>query len=214
MIWLVSATSSVAAGLLIAAGVTKLVRPVATARALYAAGLPGSTLIPRAVGAVEIAVGAWVVTAPGILAGAAMAVLYAAFAGFVAFLLIARPEASSCGCAGAKDVPPSVVHLVLNAAAAISGVGVAAVAPPTFARAISSLGFSSVPYAFGLATAAMLAVVAVTDLPPALAAFTRPPRHPVEADQDRHVRAETVLAEVGVGPGHPSLWPDAEPPGA
>jgi hypothetical protein len=151
--------------------------------------------------------------APGILAGAAMAVLYASFAGFVAFLLIARPQASSCGCAGAKDVPPSVVHLVLNAVAAISGIGVALVTPPAFARAISSLGFSAVPFALGLATAAILAVVAVTDLPPALAAFTRPPRHPVEADQDRHVRAETVLAEVGVGPGHASLWPGADTPG-
>jgi len=145
------------------------------------------------------------------------ATLYLAFAGFVAFLLIARPQASSCGCAGAKDVPPSVVHLVLNAAAAISGVGVALTTPPAFVHALSSLGFAAVPFSLGLATAGMLAVVAVTDLPPALAAFTRPPRHPVEADKDRHVRAEAVLAEVGVGLGHPSLWPGVdvqEAPGA
>jgi hypothetical protein len=175
--------------------------------------LPGNASLTRAIGVAEIAVGAWVFTAPGILAGAAMAVLYAAFAGFVVFLLLARPQTASCGCAGAKDVPPSVIHIVMNALAAASGIGVALTTQPSFAHALSSLGWGAAPFLLGIVTAGVLAVIVVTDLPPALAAFTRPPGHPVEADKDRHVRAEEALATVGVGPGHASLWPDTEPPG-
>ena len=212
--WLVIATSAAAAALLVVAGTLKLLRPVPTARALYAAGLPGTTLLPRAVGVAELTTGIWVFLAPSIASGLALATLYFVFAGFVGFLLIVRPQTASCGCAGAKDVPPSVVHLVLNSVAAISGVGVALTTPPAFVDAISGLGIAALPFSLGLATAGMLAVVAVTDLPPALAAFTRPPRHPVEADKDRHVRAESVLAGVGVGPGHASLWPGVDTAGA
>ncbi|MGZ8623657.1 MAG: hypothetical protein ACXWYQ_05780 [Actinomycetota bacterium] len=40
--WLILVAATVAAGLLAAAGAVKLVRPLPTARAMYAAGLPGS----------------------------------------------------------------------------------------------------------------------------------------------------------------------------
>jgi len=32
---------------------------------------------------------------------------------------------------------------------------------------------------------------------------------PLERDPDRHVRADLALTSAGIGPGHPSLWPDA-----
>ena len=211
MSWLIVVSTTLAAGFLAAAGAVMLARPLPTARAMYAAGLPGSAAIARAIGAVEAAVGAWFLLAPSTPAALALAAVYLAFAGFVGWLLVAHPEASSCGCAGATDVPPSALHAVMNALAGFAALAAAAAVPPSLVDTMTSLGFAAVPFAIGLATAAALAVVAVTDLPPALAAFRKPAGHPVEADGDRHARADAALASVGVGPLHPSLWPGVDP---
>ena len=201
--------SLLVAGLLVVAGRAKLVRPGPTAQALCAAGPTRCRGVARAIGLVEIAIGLWAIVLPSRASGAALAGAYLAFAGFVAFLLVRRPEASSCGCAGAREIPPSGIHLVANLVAA--GVGVAAaLAPPLpIGSIVASLGWSSVPFAAGLIAAGTLAVVAITDLPGALASYHRPTRHPVERDADRHVRADAALEAAGIGPGHSSLWPGA-----
>jgi hypothetical protein len=208
---IVSIVAFVAGGLLVAAGVVKLARPLATARAMYAAGLPGGSTIVRVLGLAEVVVGVWFLAAPSPWTGAGLAVMYLAFAGFIGFLLIARPGTASCGCAGAGDVPPSAIHVLLNALAAAAAVGAALDPPASLVGTLSSLGAASVPFAIGLVTAAYLAAVAVTDLPPALAAYRRPQGHPVETDRNRHLRADAALASARVGPGHASLWPGATP---
>ncbi len=201
----------VAAALLVAAGAAKVARPLPTARAMYAAGLPGRTALARAVGVVEIAVGTWFLLAPSATSALALAVLYAAFAGFVGFLLVARPEAASCGCAGTSDVPPSWIHLVLNGLAVLAALAAALDPPQGLLPMARSLGVASIPFAIGLITAAVLATEAVIDLPPALASYRRPDGHPAESDRHRHVRADAALATANVGPGHPSLWPGVAP---
>ena len=206
---IVTVVAFVAAGLLVAAGVTKTLRPLSTARAMYAAGLPGRTGLVRGIGIAEVGVGIWFLAAPSASAGAALAVMYLAFSGFVGFLLVARPDAASCGCAGASDVPPSLVHLALNLVAAAAASAAAFDPPAGLVRTLGALGPASVPFALGLLTAAALSVAAVTDLPPALASYRRPAAHPVETDGNRHVRADSALASAHVGPGHPSLWPGA-----
>jgi hypothetical protein len=208
---LVAVTSFVAALLLAAAGLVKLVRPLPTARALYAAGLPGASWLARGIGLAELAVGCWFLAAPSAASGFALAAIYLLFAGFVTFLLTARPEAASCGCAGARDVPPSWIHAALNLTAGAAGVAAALDRPASFGRSLADLQLVAVPYLIGVGTATVLAVVAVTDLPPAMWAFRRPPGHPVETDRDRHGRADGALAASGIGPGHASLWPGADP---
>jgi hypothetical protein len=208
---LVAVVTFVAAALLVASGLAKVVRPLPTARAMYAAGLPGHAWFARAIGVAEIVVGTWFLTAPSTIAAVALALLFGAFAGFVAFLLLARPGAASCGCAGATDVPPSRIHLALNLVAAGAAVAAAIDPPQSLIATTTSLGAASIPFLVGLVTAAGLAVAAVTDLPPALASYRRPDGHPVESDASRHVRADAALAAAHVGPGHPSLWPGTSP---
>jgi hypothetical protein len=209
--WLILVASTVAAGLLAAAGAVKLLRPLPTARAMYAAGLPGSVWAARGAGTVEVLVGLWFLVAPSTAAAVALGLVYLVFAGFVMYLVTAHPEAASCGCAGAKEVPPSLIHAVLNLVAAVAAFAAAVWLPPSLGSTLAALGVAAVPFAVGLGTAAALAVVATTDLPPAFAAYRRPQGHPVEADRDRHARADTALASVGVGPMHPSLWPGIDP---
>ena len=209
--WLILVAATLAAGLLAAAGLVKLARPLPTARAMYAAGLPSSPWVARGVGLAELAVGLWFLVAPSSAAAIALGAIYLVFAGFVAFLVTAHPDAASCGCAGAKDVPPSRLHAVLNLLAASAAFAAVIRLPPNLGTTLAALGPASVPFMLGLGVAAALVVVATTDLPPAFAAYRRPEGHPVEADGDRHARADAALASVGVGALHPSLWPGVDP---
>ena len=202
------------AGLLAAAGTVKLMRPRPTAQALADVGWPASDAVARAVGAVETAVGIWVLVAGGTVAALALASVYLAFAAFLGFILVAHPSAGSCGCAGAKAVPPSRLHLVLDLSAAGVAVAFAFAEGPSLASWVTSLGAASVLVAPGVVLAAWLAIVVVTEAPEAWRAWTPPAPHEehVHEPRDHHARTEEALALAGIGPGHPSLWPGVEPP--
>jgi hypothetical protein len=161
------------------------------------------------IGSVEVAVGAAAILDPGVASELAMAIAYLSFGAFIGFLLVARPGAASCGCAGAKDVPPSLTHLTLNLVAAAAAFGAAVSPPPGLVRIAASLGWAAVPFSIGLVGAGMLVAALVTDVPAAFRSYRRPSGHPLERDSDRHVRADLALTSAGIGPGHPSLWPDA-----
>lgn len=202
-----------AAGLLVVAGAAKFARPRATAQAMVDAGLPGSDLLARGVGLAEITAGTWALVAPAAGGAVALTVVYLAFAGFLGYVLRTHPDAGSCGCAGAKAVPPSLLHLGLDLAAAASGVAYALGAGPGAATWLRSIGWGAVPVAAGLAFAGWLAVVIVTEAPAAFRSWV-PPAHQEETPHrhgDDHVRADEALALSGIGPGHPSLWPGLEP---
>lgn len=204
---------AVACGLLVVTGSAKVVRPSATGAALAGAGLPGPTWGVRGLGVVEIFAGVAGLARPGTWTGLAVSVLYVAFAGFLVFLLVARPGATSCGCAGSSDAPPSWVHAGLDLVAAGSAAAVAISAPDRGLFGVAAdLGWAAVPAAIGLIAIVWLAAVVARELQPAWNAFRRPEPHPVEPgfEPDRHARADSALAEAGVGPGHASLWPDAE----
>lgn len=202
-----------AAGLLIVAGVAKLARPRAAAQAMLDAGLPGSDLLARGVGLAEVSAGTWALVAPAAGGAVALAVVYLAFAGFLGYMLRAHPDAGSCGCAGAKAVPPSLLHLGLDLVAAGSAVAYALAQGPGAVTWLRSLGWGAVPVAAGLGLAGWLAVVVVTEVPTAWRAWV-PPAHQEETPHrhgDDHVRADEALAHSGIGPRHPSLWPGLEP---
>jgi hypothetical protein len=200
--------NSLSAGLLVAAGGSKIARPEPTTRALHAARLPGRNRTARAVGFEEVAVGLGALMRPGVGTESALAATYLAFALFLGFLLIARPGSGSCGCMGTKDVPPSLVHVSLNVLAAGAAIGAAFAPPPGLGAVAVSLGWAMVPFGAGMVAAGLLVTALVTDVPAAFRSYRRPLSHPVERRPDRHARADAALVAAGIGPGHPSLWPE------
>jgi len=197
-----------AASLLVVAGVLKVVRPRATAQALLDADLPGSGAVARGLGVVELAAASWAILAPGGGGALALAVAYLGFGAFLAYVLRTHPDAGSCGCAGAKAVPPSALHLTLDVVAVAVGVAYGAVGGPSAVAWVGELGAGAAIVVLGLALAGWLAVVAVTEAPDAWRAWSPPPHAADERRNDDHdATAEAALASAGIGPGHPSLWP-------
>jgi hypothetical protein len=204
------------AGLLVLAGATKILRPDPTAQAMLDAGLPGTLAAARGAGVVEMVVGMWAGLAPAAGGAIALGALYAVFAGYLGFLLVARPDAGSCGCAGPTAVPPSRLHLVLNVVAAGAAFACAATPLPSGPAWIAGLGWAALPIVLGLIVAGWLAVVAVTAAPAAFRAWT-PSAHDDEhanahpAHGHDHVSTDRELADAGIASGHASLWPNTKP---
>ena len=200
------------AGLLVVAGASKVWLPRPTAQALYAAGLPASDLAVRGLGVVEMVVGILALVRPAPWVAVLVALLYLGFACFVGFLLLARPSATSCGCAGARETRPSWLHVSVNVAAVAVAVIAAIDGVPSVATTATSLGAMTVPAVAGLIVAGWLTIVVVTEVPASMQAWTTPDHHQQELfDPDRHRRADVALSTAGVAVGHPSLWPDHDP---
>jgi hypothetical protein len=114
-----------AAGLLVVAGVPKLVDPLPLVRALRTAGMPVGRLLVRAFAIAEVAVGGWAVGAPGRLSAALVATAYLVFTAFVARVLTRGGVLGSCGCFGKPDTPATRTHLALTGVAALTALAVA-----------------------------------------------------------------------------------------
>lgn len=152
--------------LLVVAGTAKLRTPAALGAALHDAGLRLPIGAVRALGFVEVVIGAWAIARPGALTATLVAVSYAAFG---AFLLWARPE--RCGCFGAARIPASPAHVILNALACLVAVAAAIVHPPGITSALSGPALIGVPLVLGLAAAAAAAYLAFTAAPAAWDAY-------------------------------------------
>ncbi len=100
--------------LIMIAGAQKLIDPSSTSGALTAARLPGSYPIVRALGVAEILAGGAFLVVGGRMVAAVGATFYAGFAWFVGYALVKDLPISSCGCLGASETPPTVVHVVMN----------------------------------------------------------------------------------------------------
>ena len=105
------------ATLLVITGVPKLTNPGGTARALYSLGLPATLTTERAIGAVEIAGGLAALLLGGRLTAGVVALVYLGFSAFIA-LALRSDKVKNCGCFGDRDVPPSLLHLTIDLAAA------------------------------------------------------------------------------------------------
>lgn len=119
-----------AAGLLVVAGVPKVLDPLPLVRALRAAGLPVGRHLVRGFAVVEVALGAWALLAPGRYAAGLVAAAYLAFTAFVGRVLTRGGVLGSCGCFGKPDTPATRTHLVLTALASLTALAVA-VDPPS-----------------------------------------------------------------------------------
>jgi hypothetical protein len=198
----------VAAGLLVLAGAVKLVAPEATAQAMLDAGLPGSRSVARGVGLAEIAAGLWAYVSPATGGAIACGVLYLAFAAFLSYVLLAHPDAGSCGCAGPTPVPPSRLHLGLDLLAVTVAFAYPYTTAPAFAAWIGSLGWAAVPIVGGMVLAGWLAVVSVTLAPQAFRTWAPPAHdHAHGGHEHDHRITDVELEGAGVVAGHASLWP-------
>jgi hypothetical protein len=201
-----------AAGLLAVAGAAKIASPGASAQLLSDVRIPGGRRSARLLGLVEIVAASWACIAPDKGGAYALACAYLVFSGFLAYLLVARPDAGSCGCAGAKTVPPSVLHLSVDLLAGLAAVGYALGGGPDARTWVASLGLGALPVLGGLALAGWIAMIAVAEAPGSWRSWDPG----AAADPDRgphdHPRADEALALAGIGPGHPTLWPNTVDP--
>lgn len=116
----------IAAGVLAAAGIAKLVDPLAARAALSAIGAPVPATVVRAIGGAELVVGLLALVLGGALPGLGVAVAYLGFA-VVAWRMSSVQGISSCGCfGGSGGARPGPVHIVVNILLAVGAAGSAA----------------------------------------------------------------------------------------
>jgi Methylamine utilisation protein MauE len=192
----------VAASLLVLGGLAKVRRPAPASRALAAARLPNAWWQVRALGALEATFGTWALVAPGATSALAVAALYLAFAVFLGVLIAAHVPAASCGCAGAADVPPSILHVSLNLVAVGTAVAAAASPPPSIGAFLAEQPLAGVPLVIGMATAWYAAYLAVGPLPVLLGEVRRSSalghrhdHHDHDHEHGRHGRLQVAPLE-------------------
>jgi hypothetical protein len=154
-----------AAALLLLGGLAKIRRPAVASRALAAARLPSRWWAVRGLGLVEMVAGTWALLAPATPPALAVAVLYGAFAVFLTSLIARRVPAASCGCVGASEAPPSLLHVALDLIAAASALLVATSTIPSVGAYLGAQPLFGVPLAVGMATAGYAAYAAIAFLP-------------------------------------------------
>jgi hypothetical protein len=169
---------AVAALVLAAGGVFKLVDPAPT-RAMYVAvGLPDRPAIGAlavASGLVEVALGAaaFVWGGRGLAAGTAIA-----FAVFTVLTgrLVRTASSVSCGCFGRQSGRATWVHVSVDAGVAVIAAAAAVADAPGFLSARDQLPAAGAPFIAFAALGAWLVIVALTVLPDTLLAARRTPR--------------------------------------
>jgi Methylamine utilisation protein MauE len=166
---------TIAAALLVIGGGLKAARPGDTAHALSAVGLsfPGFVtprVLVRLGGAAEVVVGAGALATGSPAFAALVAVSYLVFAAFVVVALRSGRPISSCGCFGKVDTPPSLVHVVIDLAAA--GVALAAVfvGEVSLPDTVATQPLAGVPFLFLCAIGLYLVFLSFTALPKTMAA--------------------------------------------
>ena len=164
-----------AAALLGSAGCRKLVTPDPTRIALRTAGLRGSRLLARAMGAGEVTAAVVAFVFGGRLGAALITLAYLAFAGFTRLIQVRGGPGASCGCFGASDPPVTSWHVGVDLA--IAAVAAAAIAFPVpgivdVARTTPLGGVIFVGYVVLLAWLLQILLTAL----PAVWAAANPPR--------------------------------------
>lgn len=117
----VALAAHVAAGLVLVAGVGKLLRPAPTRDALGWPDTPRTRLAVRTLGAGEVGLATAVLAVGG---RGSFALLATAYLGFTAVVLHQRRRDRGCGCFGASTTTVGALHVGVDLAAA----GVAAIA--------------------------------------------------------------------------------------
>ena len=153
------------AGLLAAAGLAKLLSPAATAGALRALHLPSRFVLVRLLGAGELVVGVAALVIGGPALAALVAAAYLAFTVFVVLALRSGTPLQSCGCFGKVDTPPTSIHVVFDAVAALLALAVAATGTDRLLDVLSDQPGRGIPLLLVIVVTGYLAYVVLTVLP-------------------------------------------------
>jgi hypothetical protein len=163
----------IAAGLLVAAGTAKAIRPDDTARAV-AALLPGPrppshALLRRTIRAgsvAEAAIGLVALAFPRPVTAALVALSYAFFVCVVAYARARGGPLSSCGCFGRVDTPATRLHLAINFLLAGTAAVVAVRSPGSgsLASLLAHQPWAGMPLLFVSASGLWLTVLALSAL--------------------------------------------------
>lgn len=170
-----------AALLLIVAGLAKMFRPVPTTELLTSFGLPELPVVVVVIGAVESALGVSALVFGGPVLAAATGAFYVGFFAVVWRALVSG--ATTCGCFGRVNSPPSVLHLVGNAGFAL--VSFLAAAGRTPAQVMADQPAGGIGFVLAAGVVAGLGLVAFTAVPEALAA-----RRGARSSTSFHVNSE------------------------
>ncbi|HVF18914.1 MAG TPA: MauE/DoxX family redox-associated membrane protein [Mycobacteriales bacterium] len=155
-----------ATALLAVGGAPKTWSPGDTTRALRAMRLPVTRPLVRLIGLAEVVSAAAAVALPGRTSALVVAGWYAVFAAVVALALRTRVPLGSCGCFGAAESPPSVLHLLLVVGAAAVSLAVAATGarsllPEQTSYALVVIGLAGMAAWFGYLVMTRLAALRV-----------------------------------------------------
>lgn len=158
----------VAAGLLVVSGASKLAAPDGVASALATLGREVPRAVGRALGGLEMAIGAAAIGVAGPRPAVVVGATYLGFA--VVVVMLRRRGGTSCGCFGAVASPPSRVHLALDLVAGAVAIAHAAGGglPAVFGSAAGSPG-GPVVFAGLVVLGVAAAAAALTVLPGTLA---------------------------------------------
>jgi hypothetical protein len=198
--------------ILVVAGVAKMRSPRAASTALTAVGIPAPVGLVRVAAGAEIALGIAALLRPVPLVALGVALAYVCFA-LVSAVFLWSPRVRSCGCLGDKEVPPSVAHVALNAAAVAVAVVAVATGVASLPTTMRALGWSAPAFVLSVGVLAYLAQAVVTLFPAAFAAYRGEHDHGrrSEGGAVRLQRTEDALRSAGVGADHPSLWGGTRP---
>jgi len=82
--------------------------------------------------------------------------VFAIFAAVITYVLVAKVPLASCGCAGSRQTPPSLIHLSIDITLAATAAVAALVHADGFIDTWARLGLLGLPAALALATAIVL----------------------------------------------------------
>lgn len=165
----------VVTGVLLVAGIAKIVRPSATATALRELHIPAPLRSAQLLGVAELVLAITAVATGHPLLWAGVAVSYSAFTVFILWALRGNGAIGSCGCFGREDTPPTPGHAAFNAAAAT--LAALAVADPLKISQFDGSNLQALLLIMLVSLGVLLVVAALTTLPRllALANGTAPP---------------------------------------
>lgn len=152
--------------MLLLAGLAKLARPAPARDLLETLGVPVPGSVARAVGVAESAVGLAALGIGGPVAAALTGGFYVAFVAVVVRAIGAG--ASSCGCFGRVDAPPSWLHVAGNSVFAATSF--VAIAGDPVLDVMDGQPAGGIGFVLLVGVLAGLALVAFTALPEALGA--------------------------------------------
>ena len=179
------ALHATAALLLLVAGLAKVVRPAPTTDLLVSLGVPAGAATAVVVGLAEMVLGTTALAVGGPVTAAATGALYVAFVVVVVRAMAAG--ATSCGCFGRADAPPSWIHVIGNLVLAAASFG--AIAGDTALEVMDGQPAAGVGFVLLVGVLTGLPLVAFTALPEALGARRpSPPPPQFRIDVDRETR--------------------------